>query len=224
MTLASQLAAAREAAGRMSQKRLADAVGTGQSTIASYETGRTQPDLEMIERLASALNMSPAELAFGAAFSRVPALPMKRPHSVHLGDDEFVPVPSYDIRAAAGHGAVNFDEQPQHFLLYRREWLRSVSASLIDGLAVLRVSGASMQPTLQDGDTVLVDRSIRRVGRDGLYIIRSGDELQVKRVAAHPQTGALTVKSDNPAYPSYDGISPDAIAVLARVIWMARRV
>lgn len=223
MSFAQRLVAARTA-GRMSQKRLADAVVTGQSTIASYETGRTQPDLEMIERISAALSTTPAALAFGDEAGRVPALPMKRPPPVLLGNDEFVPVPSYDIRAAAGAGAVNFDEQPQHFLLYRRDWLRSVSVSSIDDLAVLRVSGDSMQPTLQDGDTVLVDKSVRRVGRDGLYIIRSGDELQVKRVAAHPQTGTLTIKSDNPAYPTYEGIEPGAIAVLARVIWMARRV
>ena len=46
----------------------------------------------------------------------------------------------------------------------------------------------------------------------------------MKRVAAHPQTGTLTIKSDNPAYPTYEGIEPGAIEVLARVIWMARRV
>jgi phage repressor protein C with HTH and peptisase S24 domain len=223
MSIGARIAEARRIAG-LTQKKLAELLGTAQSTVSAWESDKNQPSVEGFEQLAALFKTDPAALAFGDTARNVPAVPLKRPASIQLGDDEFVPVPSYDIRAAAGHGAVNFDEQPQHFLLYRREWLRSVSASSIDDLAVLRVSGDSMQPTLQDGDTVLVDKSIRRVGRDGLYIIRSGDELQVKRVAAHPQTGALTVKSDNPAYPSYDGIAPDAIAVLARVIWMARRV
>jgi phage repressor protein C with HTH and peptisase S24 domain len=223
MSIGVRIAEARRAAG-FSQKKLAETLGVGQSTVSQWESGTTQPSVEMFEQLAGLLKAEPAALAFGGSGRTVPTVRLKKPAPVQLGDDEFVPVPSYDIRAAAGAGAVNFDEQPQHFLLYRRDWLRSVSVSSIDDLAVLRVSGDSMQPTLQDGDTVLVDKSVRRVGRDGLYIIRSGDELQVKRVAAHPQTGTLTIKSDNPAYPTYEGIEPGAIAVLARVIWMARRV
>lgn len=223
MLFSDRLRAAREAAG-VSQKKLADIVRAAQSTIAGYETGRTEPDLPTIERIAAALGMTPGALAFGEDAGRVPTVQLDRPAPVVLGEDEFVAVPSYDIRAAAGDGAVNFDEQPRHFLLYRRAWLRSVSASDVEHLAVLRVSGDSMQPTLYDGDTVLVDRSVTRVGRDGLYILRSGDELQVKRVSRHPQSATLSVRSDNPAYPSFDGIALDAVAVLARVIWMARRV
>jgi len=223
MSIGARIAEARRSAG-FSQKKLAEVLGVGQSTVSQWESGTTQPSVEMFEQLAGLLRTEPAVLAFGGGRHTVPVVRLKKPAPVQLGSDEFVAVPAYDIRAAAGSGAVNFDEQPQHFLLYRREWPRSVSMSSISDLAVVRVSGDSMQPTLQDGDTVLVDKSVRRVGRDGLYIIRSGDELQVKRVAAHPQTGTLTIKSDNPAYPTYEGIEPGAIAVLARVIWMARRV
>jgi phage repressor protein C with HTH and peptisase S24 domain len=46
--------------------------------------------------------------------------------------------------------------------------------------------------------------------------------LQVKRIAMHPVLKLLTVKSDNPDYPSYDNIAPDDIVLMGRVVWIGR--
>ena len=41
----------------MSQARLAESVGCSPSTIAMYETGRREPDMDMIEAIADILNV-----------------------------------------------------------------------------------------------------------------------------------------------------------------------
>jgi phage repressor protein C with HTH and peptisase S24 domain len=46
--------------------------------------------------------------------------------------------------------------------------------------------------------------------------------LQVKRLSMHPVNKLLTVKSDNPAYRTYDNIKPDDIAIMGRVVWIGR--
>jgi phage repressor protein C with HTH and peptisase S24 domain len=42
------------------------------------------------------------------------------------------------------------------------DWLRQVSRSSFNDLAVLTVDGDSMEPTLRQGDSVLVDMGQRR--------------------------------------------------------------
>jgi transcriptional regulator with XRE-family HTH domain len=53
------------ARAKISQERLAELLGKSQSTVGGYETGKSEPDLATIERLASIFSVSPAWLAFG---------------------------------------------------------------------------------------------------------------------------------------------------------------
>jgi phage repressor protein C with HTH and peptisase S24 domain len=47
----------------------------------------------------------------------------------------------------------------------------------------------------------------------------------VKRVAANPTNGRISVISDNrELYPSFADLSPDEIRVIGRVIWLGRQV
>jgi SOS-response transcriptional repressor LexA len=141
--------------------------------------------------------------------------------------DEFALLPVYDARAAAGFGCVN-DEAPDpiHMNAYRLDWLRRVTSAPADQLAVIRVAGDSNWPTLHDGDHVLIDRTVNRYSRDGLYVIRHNheDETMVKRLSRDPRSRTLTVKSDNPDYPTFDGVKDDDLAVIGRVLWLGRNV
>ena len=46
----------------MSQKELADALGLDQSAVAQWETGRTEPTIFNLRRLADLLGISPGDL------------------------------------------------------------------------------------------------------------------------------------------------------------------
>lgn len=56
-TFAQKLAQARKDAG-YSQRQMADFMKISKSTIASYETGRTQPDIETLGKLADFYEVS----------------------------------------------------------------------------------------------------------------------------------------------------------------------
>ncbi len=130
-------------------------------------------------------------------------------------------MPVYDLRAAAGAGALADESPPTGHLMFREQWLRRI-ANDVRALFVIEISGDSMWETLHDGDHVLVDPSQGNPRREGLYVIRIDDMLQVKRISTHPVTKRLTVKSDNPAYPTYDNIEPADIAMVGRVVWIGR--
>lgn len=61
MHIGDRIAAARKDKG-WSQARLADAVNQAQTTISSWERGRTEPGRDDVEKVASALGISRAEL------------------------------------------------------------------------------------------------------------------------------------------------------------------
>ncbi|MBA3897782.1 MAG: S24 family peptidase, partial [Sphingomonadaceae bacterium] len=135
----------------------------------------------------------------------------------------FFAVPKLALGASAGPGAVPGDERAQARIGFEAKWLREMSRSP-DALSLIRVTGDSMAPTLADGDDILVDRSdAGEQLRDGIYVLRIDDALNVKRIAVTPGR-RFTILSDNSAYPPLSDWTPDQVAVIGRVVWVGRRV
>lgn len=198
-----QLARLRHDRG-LSQQELADKLNTTAVSVGRYEREDQRLTLPLLRRLAKILDATVAEIA-----GETRATP------------EHLAVPVFDLRASAGAGALAADAEVSEHLMFREQWLRRI-ASDVKALFVLEISGDSMWETLHDGDHVLVDRAQTNPRREGLYVIRIDDMLQVKRLSMHPVSKLLTVKSDNPAYRTYDNIQPDDIAVMGRVVWIGR--
>ena len=135
-----------------------------------------------------------------------------------------VGIPRLSIGASAGSGAVVGLEKVEAQLGFEIGWLRRLTASP-DKVSAIRVEGDSMMPTLADGDDILVDGGdgVERL-RDGIYVLRIDDALNVKRVAVSPVGRTITIQSDNSAYPSWPDIALDRIRVIGRVIWVGRRM
>lgn len=134
-----------------------------------------------------------------------------------------VAVPRLDVGASAGPGGLAVDERAQSVIGFDARRLRQLS-SAPDALSVIQVRGDSMVPTLSDGDDILVDRAdaADRV-RDGIYVLRVDDALNVKRVAMAPGRRFVIV-SDNPAYPPLADWHPDQVEIVGRVVWVGHRI
>ncbi|MFM7028350.1 MAG: helix-turn-helix transcriptional regulator [Chakrabartia sp.] len=144
------------------------------------------------------------------------------PSQTEAGDGLFA-VPQLTVAASAGPGALAGGEQPVAHLGFDLRWLKSLTTTP-RAVSMITVRGDSMQPTLQDGDDILVDQgdAADRL-RDGIYVLRIDEALLVKRLARHPASGQLSIRSDNPAYPDWQDCDPAAISVIGRVIWAGRR-
>jgi Peptidase S24-like len=137
--------------------------------------------------------------------------------------DALVSVPRFALGASAGPGAVPEDGASKTRMGFDRAYLRKLSASP-DMLSIIQVAGDSMDPTLADGDDILVDRADAADGlRDGIYVLRADDVLIVKRVAVGPER-RLTIRSDNPAYPQWTDCDPATLQIIGRVVWVARKL
>lgn len=205
-----RIAAARNSA-KLTQQELANRLSLAQGTIAGWELNKNEPSFHMIEKIALLTKTDPSWVAFGRAQT-----------SAIVNDQRYVSVGVYDIHAAAGDGAIADHERTVSHKLFELELIRGLTRSSPDRLAVIRVRGDSMQETLFNGDHVLVDLDQRHVAREGVYVINVEQSLQVKRISMHPKTKLLTVKSDNPRYPTYDDLTVEDLSVVGRVIWLGR--
>lgn len=133
-----------------------------------------------------------------------------------------------DATASMGAGAV----PPMHEsiigdITVGQDWIRShlPAISSPSNLGILTAVGDSMSPTFRDGDMVIVDRGIRDVRVDAIYVFLRGSELFLKRVKRRINDGALIVRSDNPLAGPDDVLTTkdlSVIAVLGRVVYVWR--
>ncbi|SUA93490.1 putative transcriptional regulator [Neisseria mucosa] len=137
---------------------------------------------------------------------------------------EFVFIPRYSVEAAAGHGQTVSDEKPLFCMAFRRYWIENYVTRQTDKLSVIAVKGDSMEGILNHGDNILINHA-ETEPRDGLYVLRIGNDLFVKNIQRLP--GRLLVKSANPLYEPFEiDLTADNtdIAIIGRVEWFGRSV
>jgi phage repressor protein C with HTH and peptisase S24 domain len=136
------------------------------------------------------------------------------------GSGEWVEVPRLDLGASAGPGRLAGGEAAFDTFRFSRRWLaeQGLERAL---LSAIRVEGDSMEPLLNDGDEILIDRSPRPF-RDGIHVVRLGDTLMVKRVASSGP-GRIALLSQNLAYPPVE-VAADEVVIIGRVVWKGGRV
>ena len=142
------------------------------------------------------------------AYSRVVAEPLEQ-------------VPFYHTFASAGFGAVNTDVyKPDDYIGLSTQWL-NLKGLRKSSLSFILAEGDSMWPTINNGDMILIDHS-RNTPKDGkIYVVRSGDQLWVKRIQGI--IGGIRLISDNKdVYDPVDVIFNDALdfEVIGQVVFV----
>jgi phage repressor protein C with HTH and peptisase S24 domain len=133
-------------------------------------------------------------------------------------------VPRLAVQASAGPGAVEPRELRSDAMGFSEHMLRDLAGGDPSGLSLITVVGDSMEPTLGDGDDILVNRLDAGARlRDGIYVLRMGDGLHVKRIACGPGRSRVTIISDNDAYPAWADVELKDIVLIGRVVWGGKR-
>lgn len=132
-------------------------------------------------------------------------------------------IPKLSVSASAGPGHLADAELVECDLAFDEQWLRRQGLGNA-ALNMICVEGDSMEPTLCDGDDIMVAMLSGNIPRrDSVYVLRIDDALMVKRLAFQPD-GTVTVISDNLSYPAKEGVQMDAITIVGRVVWAGRRL
>ena len=144
--------------------------------------------------------------AFGFPLEELPhrvQIPSQN-HSAHdpdKGTDDaiYCKIPLFNIKASSGHETFVNDEKIGADLIFRRDWLDRELKSNPDNLFILSAESDSMEPTIQHDALLIVDKGIDRIITEGIYILRRGDTILIKRIRKLSED-TIELISDNPAY------------------------
>jgi phage repressor protein C with HTH and peptisase S24 domain len=130
-------------------------------------------------------------------------------------------MPRNSVRSPVGRGTVQ-SRQIVDYVALKTEWLSRRIGIDPKSLILVEAVSDSMTPTIDQGDLVLVDLRDPHFRHDGIYVLRAGGDLSIKRIQRRPD-GKLIIRSDNAAYePTV--VAADSINVVGHAIWIAGRL
>ena len=142
---------------------------------------------------------------------------------------DYVALPRYDVRAAAGAGQLVETEQVVDWIRFSRDWLRRTLGRGPQQLAMIEAAGDSMVPAIEDGDLLIIDLAEPKLNGDGIYVLAVDEAagIMVKRIEFMP-LGGLVITSDNAqaGYGRYEVASDEVgqLRIVGRVVWVGGRV
>lgn len=185
-------------------KDVADALAIPQTTFATMKKRNSIPFKEILQFCATK-RLSINWLFFDQAIEMLEE-ETERFFQVHYFSD---------VRASAGGGAFNFDADYE-VLSIDKTIMKSIVPSFNNRLEAINVDGESMEPTLQDGSIVFIDRKQTNINKDGIFIASTTAGLFIKRIRQRAD-GMVELISDNKAY-SPEIITSSEIKIVGRVV------
>lgn len=237
MNLADRLKMARETMA-FGQKEFAEKLQISFRSWQDYELGKSVPGGKVFEALARlGLNTNWLLTGEGPKYRKDvcreadPVWTGKVNDAAGMADlggmlgrfvEEYSLVPRYDVEVSAGHGSfLENDEKPYESMAFRKQWVKRMGL-IVDKLAVVTARGDSMEPTVADGDVLLVDLSQRGIIDGAIHVLRNNGDVLVKRL----QRGfgdQVIVSSDNKTYRELE-TTVDVLNVVGRVVWRGGRM
>nr|WP_094462651.1 S24 family peptidase [Pannonibacter phragmitetus] len=142
-----------------------------------------------------------------------------------LETDNLVAVPMLPEAVSAGGGreASANDGGASDHVLFRREFLRSLSVNP-QKAALLTVRGDSMEPTLSSGDLILADTGDQDIGTAGVFVISVDGSAMVKRLMRRGDGSVMVISDNQQLYPpeTVAADRADLFRVIGRVRWYGR--
>lgn len=204
----------------LNQSQLAQLVGISQPSINTLI--KAGGGSKHIHKIATVLGTTPAYLTGDTddPGEDVITLPSRE---VYAEQFNLALVTEVELGYSMGGGSVVEAYETKGVIPFQRDWLRSLMRGSFEQLFVARGEGDSMQPTLLDGDLVLIDTAQNDIRQqDRIWAISYGDLGMIKRVRRLPG-GTYSIMSDNPAVAPIHAADGE-MHVIGRVIWIGRKI
>lgn len=199
----------------ISLSRLSSLIGRNSTYLQQFVRKGSPRKLEETDRRTLARFFGVTEAALGAPVGEKSSGSREK-----TTRGNWVGILRLPLSASAGPGAFPDEEEPFGTFGVTPQWLREqgLDPAMLSAIAV---AGDSMEPTLRDGDEILVDRT-PRAPRDGIHVVRVDGALLVKRLETG-RPGQVVLRSDNRAYDPIE-LAPGEIEVIGRVVWKSGRL
>jgi phage repressor protein C with HTH and peptisase S24 domain len=199
---------------------LSEAAGLGTSAVRDIFRKTGSPKLSTAAAIARELGRTVDEI-MQIGLQSLP--PSARAGGSATAASEQAMIDVFDVAASAGHGAVVEGETVIERLSFPLDYLTRITKTHPRHLKIIGVQGDSMEPTVKHDDVVMLDTTKTSLDYDGLFVLRWGDALHVKRVG-RASNGSVRIISDNKdIYPPIEMPRTD-ITVVGKVIWIGKKV
>ncbi|WP_319023431.1 S24 family peptidase [Pseudodesulfovibrio thermohalotolerans] len=135
---------------------------------------------------------------------------------VCVDETELIIVPLVQARLAAGSGSFETSGEVNGRYAFRPEFLSRQGNPA--RMVLMRVAGDSMEPKIENDDTVLIDQSQREPRPGQVYAVGVEDMVYLK----------MLLKSYNPASPPIEvgvkGGQADGVRIIGHVVWGGREL
>ncbi len=193
------------------------------AAVSDNDNGATDPAASREELEAALQRITEEHDRLRAQVSGGPELPDPDVSPIQSApgwrDEDYETVRRYeseDVALAAGTGTFADQEPVAGEVKFRTSWLREHHLRAND-LFLVDVLGDSMEPTICDGDSALVDETHRSPRSGKIYALRTGDGPLVKRLRKRDHR--WWADSDNDKYEPQP--LDDVARILGRVVWWA---
>lgn len=189
---------------------LANLLGIKQSTISVWKM-RNSIDYELIFTKCNNLNINLHWLLTGEG----------EPYNTGLSiTGEYVLIPVVEGHISAGAGVYPI-EHSEIKLAFRKDWIKRYGD--YRKMSLIYVKGDSMEPTIYDGDIILVNHNITTIAKNGaIYAIVIDGLIMIKRLQKIGKNKVLVI-SDNTKYPAYESKEED-LNINGQVIWFGHEI
>lgn len=174
-----------------------------QQLLAGYQGERDKKPRDLGDKLARKIERSLGLPSFWMdSYHPYPISEVTEPVAAYELEDQVaegeVEIHAMNFSVGAGSRIVSEPVKQGRVFRYSREWLHKYGLNA-KHLVRFKVSGQSMEPIIKDGSWITVDLSNTRICDGAMYLIRSGDEIQVKFLFRRPD-GGIIIRSSNPAW------------------------
>ena len=183
-------------ANGVKQSELAKAINVSQATMSEYETGKYEPDIPTLKRIADFFSVSVDYVIGGARITKRHGIRIPVYRAVAAG----IPIEAIE-------DIIDYEEiEPE--LAATGEFFG------------LRIQGSSMEPRICDGDVVIVRRQEDADTGDVAIVLVNGNDATCKRIKK--EAHGLTLIPNNPAYEakyySAEEISSLPVRIIGKVV------
>jgi len=163
----------------------------------------------------------------GASSGAIQTSPSARPilttRKEHASEPDIVLLPLVAARLAAGSGSLESGGELVGYFAFRSDWVYRKGNP--ENMALMRVTGDSMEPEIRHGDMVLIDQGKTQIYGHALYAVGINDEIYIKQVETLPGQ-RLVLRSLNSRYHPIEvdlrGDLADSVRIIGRVLWWCR--
>lgn len=178
----------------------AKAIGLGHNQVRRIIAEETVPTFPAMAMLARRSGYRFEWLAFNELPEKSSVDEAVFPRGVAESADQFIWIPEYDARAAAGRGVMN-EEHPEVKAVFPlpRQMIEQMGLDP-KRLRILQSDGTSMEPDIRHQDHMVIYVGEETLVDGAIYVLNAGDDTLVKQVQIEPSGGLLLV-SKNPDFP-----------------------